>query len=446
MSGDFVPSHYPLISSEPAARRVLIVGGGAGGLELAVGLARQGRVQVVLVDAGRSHVWKPHLHEVATGLLNSEKESVEYMALASRFGFKFFRGWVEGLDRVSKCVRVKSETRTGYNAPAQLIPYDHCVLAVGSSANDFGTPGVMEHALTLDDLGSAQAFHAKLLNLAEMKERVGASEPMRIAIVGGGATGVELAAELAEASKKLAFYGHDQIKKTPIEISIINAAPALLPGLPDRVARAAQSILEGRGVKVKNSAKVQSVSAGAIDYEDALWNGIQSTPCDIAVWAAGVKAPEWLKTLGLDVNRLNQLVVAPDMGTADPCVSALGDCASVAWVAKPGLMVPPRAQAAHQMASYLAKTLADRMEGKRVSPFTYKDYGSLVSLGAHATAGTLMGALAEKSLFVEGKIAKLMYRALYHGHQFKIHGTVSAVGQFMGKALQKRFDPKIKLH
>lgn len=434
----------PSTAPHPAAPRVLIVGGGAGGLELAVGLARQGRVQVILVDAGRSHVWKPHLHEVATGQLNSEKESVEYMALASRFGFKFVRGWVEGLDRSTKSVKVKSETRTGYKSPAQSIPYDHCVLAVGSSANDFGTPGVLEHALRLDDLGSAQAFHAKLLNLAEMKERVGDSEPMRIAIVGGGATGVELAAELAEASKKLAFYGHDQIKKRPIEISILNAAPALLPGLPDRVASAAQSILEGRGVGVRNNAKVQSVLAGAIDYEDG--EGPKRAACDIAVWAAGVKAPEWLKTLGLEVNRINQLAVTPDMATADPSVSALGDCASVAWAAKPGLMVPPRAQAAHQMASYLVNTLADRIERRGVPAFTYKDYGSLVSLGAHASAGTLMGALAEKSLFVEGKIAKFMYLALYHGHQFKIHGPASAMGLFMGKALQKRFDPKIKLH
>lgn len=437
----------PLDSSGPPSferPRVLIVGGGAGGLELAVALARQGRVQVVLVDAERSHVWKPHLHEVAAGQLNPEKESVEYMALASRFGFKFVRGWVEGLDRENKRALVKAETRTGYDSPAQSIPYGHCVLAVGSSANDFGTPGVLQHAMRLDDLGSAQAFHAKLLNLAEMKERVGDSDPMRIAIVGGGATGVELAAELAEASKKLAFYGHEQIKKTPIEISILNAAPALLPGLPDRVASAAQSILEGRGVAIKNNAKVKAVLDGSIDYEDA--DGPKSAPCDIAVWAAGVKAPEWLKSLGLDANRINQLLVSPAMATSDPCVSAMGDCCSAAWAAKPGQTVPPRAQAAHQMADYLADTLADRIDGRAVPPFAYKDYGSLVSLGSHATAGTLMGALAEKSLFVEGKLAKFMYLALYHGHQFKIHGPVSAMGLFMGKSLQKRFDPKIKLH
>lgn len=428
----------------PQHPRVLIVGGGAGGLELAVGLARQGRAQVVLVDAERSHVWKPHLHEVAAGQLNSEKESVEYRALAARFGFKFVRGWVEGIDRAGKRALVKAETRTGYASPAHSLHYDHCVLAVGSSANDFGTPGVVEHAMRLDDLQSAQAFHAKLLNLAEMKERVGDPEPMRIAIVGGGATGVELAAELAETSKKLAFYGHEQIVKTPIEISILNAAPALLPGLPDRVASAAHSILEGRGVRIKNNAKVKGVLAGSIDYEDA--EGPKSAACDIAVWAAGVKAPEWLKSLGLETNRINQLLVSPAMSTADPSLSAMGDCSSVAWAAKPGHMVPPRAQAAHQMASYLADTLADRIAGRTVPPFAYKDYGSLVSLGSHATAGTLMGALAEKSLFVEGKLAKLMYLALYHGHQLKIHGPASAMGLFLGKSLQRRFDPKIKLH
>lgn len=455
-------------------KTVAIVGGGAGGLELAVSLAQnldKSNFEVLLIDQERVHIWKPHLHEVAAGALNASREQVDYLDVAHKFGFTFSRGRVSAMNTAEKVLDldpVKGEEDVQL-FPARSIHYDYCVLALGSTSNDFGTPGAKDNAFSLDDLHGANDFHKHLLDLAERRELSKSSAPINITIVGGGATGVELAAELTETAVKLGTYlkgsdvdpasltkealsggatgtsGAKLSKATPLHISVLNAAGQLLPGLSDRISKGATDILSSRNVKVFNGSKVTRVGELEVVFEsDGETKTIHS---DLTVWAAGVKAPDIIKGFGLSVARSNQVIINDQLQSSDPAVFAIGDCASIAWKGgKEGAMVPPRAQAAHQMADYLGHHFKDIIENKTVPGFIYKDFGSLVSLGKEDTVGTLMGALSEKSLFVEGKLAKFAYLCLYQGHQMKIHGSVPAVGMLFGKTIQKRFQPKIKLH
>ncbi len=141
------------------------------------------------------------------------------------------------------------------------------------------------------------------------------------------------------------------------------------------------------------------------------------------VWAAGIKAPDFLRGLaGLESNRINQLVVMPTLqATRDENIFALGDCAACPWPQGSG-WVPPRAQAAHQQASHLFKMLPRHLEGRRLQPFRYRDFGSLISLGRFSTVGSLMGAITRGSVMVEGWFAGLVYRSLYRMHQYALHG------------------------
>lgn len=434
-------------------KNIVIVGGGAGGLELAVGLAKKfannNGYKVVLIDKEKTHVWKPHLHEMAAGRLISSSEEVSYLNLAYRFGFEFVWGEMTQLNKEEKTILVKEQINVKNEEilPKRTIKYDNLVIAIGSSSNDFATKGVKEYAYSLDDLSSANKFHECMLEEVLKKEHNSEkAEPLSIVIVGGGATGVELAAELTQTTRHLANFGLNKLKANPVKITVVNAGSQLLPGLSDKISSGAREILEAAGVQVMNSAKVIEIckNSAIIEYQ-----GKQlEISADLQVWAAGVKSPEFLSHFGLETNRVNQLIVNGQLQTSDPAIFAIGDCASAKWIgaSKDGLSVPPRAQSAHQMSDYLIKNLIKITNGEQVSGFIYKDFGSLISLGSSESVGTLMGFLQGKSLFVEGKIAKMMYIHLYQHHQIKINGFIPAFFLMLGKLIQKRFKPTVKLH
>ncbi len=440
---------------------VVIVGGGAGGLELAVGLAKKYKnngPQVILIDRDKTHLWKPHLHEVASGTLDSSFEQIDYLSLANKFGFNFVWGEMNGLDKEAKEVILKEKINSEGETviPQRRVKYTQLVIGVGSTSNDFGTPGVKDYAFSLDNVWAANTFHKTMLEKILHKEYTANENntklDFKIIIVGGGATGVELASELSQTTQKLSQFGLKKLNDSPIEISVINAADQLLPGLSQKIADGAKEVLQNSGVKVFNSTKVVEVKKQSVKIKlGKNLEGIEEERelfCDMIVWAAGVKSPDFLAKLGLEVNRGNQFVVSQSLQTSDASVFAIGDCASVKWINGPkeGLMVPPRAQSAHQMSDYLIENLADMKTGKKVEGFVYKDFGSLISLGAGEGVGTLMGFLKIKSFFVEGKIAKFMYLNLYHHHQVKINGILPAMGMLAGKLIHKQFKPSIKLH
>jgi NADH dehydrogenase len=170
-------------------------------------------------------------------------------------------------------------------------------------------------------------------------------------------------------------------------------------------------------------------------------------PSELVVWAAGIKAPDFLSDLdGLETNRINQLVVKQTLQTTlDQNVFAFGDCAACPWPGRDG-NVPPRAQAAHQQASMLVKSIKHRIVGKPLLEYIYRDYGSLVNLGRYSTVGNLMGAITGGTLFIEGMFARLMYQSLYKMHLMTLHGFFTVFLQTLARIITRRTEAKVKLH
>lgn len=431
--------------------RIVIVGGGAGGMELATHLGKKlgkrGRAHITLVDAVLTHIWKPLLHEVAAGSMDSEANEVNFRAHARNHHYHFQLGKLTDLNRADKQITLAAiRDEEGLEVvPERTIDYDTLVISVGSTTNDFGTTGARENCQFLDSLDQARRFHHTLLNLFLRKNYMAQGikdQRMRIAIVGAGATGVELAAELRLVSRELPHYGLDEIEAGDVELTIIEASGRILSALPERISKSAHRELEKLGVKVMVGNPVKEVRPNELQLQDD-----SCLPVDICVWAAGIKAPEFLTRLDdLETNRLNQLVVRQDLRTTrDPDIYAFGDCASCP---QPGSErpVPPRAQAANQQAKTLARTLANRLKGKPSVDFVYRDHGSLISLSHYTAVGNLMGNLANGSLMIEGKLARLFYISLYRMHQVALHGIFGTAFIWFTDMLNRSVHPRLKLH
>lgn len=433
------------------AHRILVIGGGAGGLELAVRLGRtlgrSDRAEIVLVDPALTHLWKPLLHEVAAGTLVAEESALDFLQQARRHRFRFHLGTLAALDRAKKeVVLAELVDETGEQiAPERRLWYDTLVVAVGCLDNDFGVPGVREHAFSLNGVGDAQRFHRRLLALlgrAELQNR----GPVRVVIVGGGATGVELAAELSDASKEVASYGL-RLRRLPrpLEICLVDTNPRLLSALPEPVARRAEADLVARGVQIRPGHRVSEVRADRVVVAE----GEQSREleADLTAWAAGIRAPQLLAELdGLETNKLGQLVVTPTLQTSrDPDVFALGDCASCEPA--PGTApVPPTAQAAHQAARLLARSLARRVDGAPLLAFDFRDRGSLVSLGQHEAVGNVAEKEHRGTVLIEGTLARLSYVWLYRRHLATLLGWPRTLLATLRDWLSGRIQPPAKLH
>ena len=446
-------------AAAPSGRpRIVIVGGGAGGLSLATQLGnklgKKGLAEITLVDAARTHVWKPLLHQLAAGSFDTHAEEIEYLAQARWNHFKFRLGHLTAVDRHTKTLQLAaSHDAAGREiTPAQALGYDTLVIAVGSQTNDFGTRGAAQHTIKLDSPAAAKHFNEQLINAcirAQSVPRTAGSGRLTVAIVGGGATGVELAAELHAAARVLGNYGFDHIDpEKDLQIVLVEAGPRLLAQLPERLGLAAERELRKLAVEVHTNEKVVEVTATGLNMASGKF--ISSA---LTVWAAGVKAPDFLKGIGadalgagaLDVNRLNQLMVNGNLqSTLDASIYAFGDCAACPQPG--GTWVPPRAQAAYQQAMYLAKALPKLMAGKPVPSYVYKDQGSLVSLANYSSVGSLMGSLSQGSFFVEGQLAKVMYWALHKQHQLALGGIRKTALITLSEMIDRAHRPRIKLH
>lgn len=432
--------------------RIVVVGGGAGGLELATRLGntlgRKGRAEVTLIDCSRTHLWKPLLHRVAAGSMDLNDHDLDYLAQARWHHFRFQLGRMQGLDRSRREVRLAAALdETGAQImPERAVAYDTLVMAVGSQTDDFGTPGAAQFALSLDTPEQASRFHSRLLNAclrANAQPQPMLPGQLHIAIIGAGATGVELAAELHNTTRELVAFGLERIDpERDMKVTIVEAAPRILPALPERLSEATQRLLEKIRVDVLTGERVTEVGA------DGVWTSSgRQVLAELVVWAAGIKAPDFLAELdGLESNSSNQLLVTQTLQTTrDPDVFAFGDCSSCAW---PGheARVPPRAQAAHQQASHLAKSLKARLQDKPLNDWSYRDFGSLVSLGEFSTIGSLMGALTRGSLMIEGYFARLMYLSLYKMHEHTLHGFAKVFFDTVARLIVRQTEPHVKLH
>ena len=444
------------MADDPRAERpyrVVVVGGGAGGLELATKLGdrlgRRGRAEVTLVECRRTHFWKPHLHEIAAGSMDLDVYETDYLAQSHWHSFRYRIGEMSGLDRAGRRVLVAPFIDEDGDAVTQSrsFPYDTLVIAIGSRTNDFGTPGAQQYAISLDTPDAAERFHRRLVNAyirAHAQSGPLRPEQLHVAIIGAGATGVELAAELHNTTRTLVSYGLDRIDPDKdVRLVVIEAADRILPALPKRLSVAATRLLEGMRVGVRTSSRVAEVLPDGVRLASG-----EVIAAELVVWAAGVKAPDLLRDLdGLETNRINQLVVRQTLQTTrDDDVFAIGDCAACPWLGKDGAIVPPRAQAAHQQASHMVKQVERRLRGSELAPWRYRDFGSLVSLGEYSTVGNLMGSLTGGNLWLEGWFARMMYLSLYKQHELALHGFWKMALDTAARVITRRTEPHVKLH
>ena len=424
-----------------ARENVIIVGGGAGGLELASKLGRKfGRDRVTLVDHNLYHIWKPSLHEVAAGTLDMNQEGLSYSMLAHANNFTFVFGSFIGLDLDKKEIVVSAfQGETGeVILPERRVAFSKLCIAVGSVSNYFNTTGAAEHTISLNTPADAERFRVQMLKRMALADHRKESEPetaVDVVIIGGGATGVELAAELREACHAYVSYGFrnlDPVKD--VRITLLEGSPRILAPLPERVSLEAAKLLMERHITVVTGCRVAKVDPNRVMEQSGRGFG-----ADICVWAAGIRAPGFLATLGLPTNKAGQLEVTDRLQvTGFPDIYAFGDCAACPH--EDGRLVPPRAQAAHQQADYLYKIFAHQLEGRQASnqPYVYRDYGSLVSMGTQTSVGSLMGSLRGASWFVEGFFARMLYVSLHLLHHGAVLGWLRTAGLAVARTLVRR--------
>ncbi|AXT70374.1 NAD(P)/FAD-dependent oxidoreductase [Vibrio sp. dhg] len=427
--------------------RIIVVGGGAGGLELATKLGRtigrKNRAQITLVDRKASHLWKPLLHEVATGSLDEGVDALSYRAHAKNHSFDFQMGSLQDIDRERKVITLSELTDEHGELlmPSRELEYDILVMAIGSTSNDFNTPGVRENCIFLDSPEQAHRFRSEMNNEFLKLHAKNGNGTVDIAIVGAGATGVELSAELHNAIKELRAYGFGDLDSSKLNVNLIEAGPRILPALPSRISTAAHQELTKLGVNVRTATMVTKAEKDGLTTKDG-----EKISAKIMVWAAGIKAPDFIKDIaGLETNRINQLVVKSTLQTTrDDNIFVIGDLAQCTQ--EDGSFVPPRAQAAHQMASRAFSNIVAMINGRELKDYVYKDHGSLVSLSQFSTVGSLMGNLTKGSMMVEGRIARVVYISLYRMHQIALHGLFKTGLMMLVGRINRVLRPNLKLH
>jgi len=428
---------------------ILIIGGGAAGLALASKLGRRYKrnksVQVTLVDQQLTHIWKPLLHEVAAGSFDPNVNEISFLAQAQRCGFRFRLGTLSSINREQKTVSLEPIIGDDGQllSKQRHLSYDSLVIAVGSISNDFGVSGVTEHCLYLDTTEQASNFHKRLVQTYTQIFSAGDSDQnqkLDITIIGAGATGVELSAQLRQIADLLDSYMEITGQTANIRVNIVEGADRILPALPEYLSEATAGQLRKLGIQIFTEERVTEITTNTVKTESG-----KKIPTNIPVWAAGIKAPDALKnTDGLEINKINQLVVNKTLQTTrDENIFALGDCAACEW--EEGKLIPPRAQSAHQQAALLAKSLRLKLKGQSLPDFEYRDYGSLVALGEYTTVGNLMGK-AIKNVRIEGLLARLVYLSLYKMHQVSLFGYVRTALITLSNLFRRSVHPEIKLH
>ena len=432
-------------------KTIVIVGGGAGGLELATrlgdSLGRKGRARVILVDRSPTHFWKPLLHTVASGKRDPQVFQIEYSAQAAEHGFTFMHAELRSVDRAGQTLELAPclSDDLGAAPAVRSLGYTTLVLALGAVTNFFGVPGAADNVCTLDNVREAKSFYRRFFGACvRASEGAGEDSKVNIVIVGGGATGVELAAELGYSARALAKYKiHTLDPARDVRITILERGSRLLPHLPQEQSARAEAYLKSRGIEICTGTGVTQVDADRVHVAEGA--GPETTrPASLTLWAAGVVGPAICETLDLPLSRMRQIMVTSTLQSVDDAnVFAIGDCASFVCPVKGA--APPRAQVAHQQAVFLAAALS-RREGKPLPEFSYRDYGSLVSLGPVAAVGVLMGGAVGRQLPVSGALANVLYGLMYQKHLMALHGFVRAAAVIVADWLRKRISPSVKLH
>jgi len=433
--------------SNGMSKQIVVVGGGAGGLELVIKLARKFKrkadINVTLIDCNPTHIWKPLLHEIATGSLNSNHDETSYLMLARKHRFSFLLGRVGRVDAKRKSLQIEpiNDESGATLVDARQFEFSHLVLCVGSLCNDFGTPGVQEHCLLLDSRQQAEKFHQQFINqLHRIRASTDPSSRLSVVIVGAGATGVELAADIHNVAKRLPEYGFSEFSSDRLRVVIVEAGARILAQLPERISSSVTTELEKIGVQIRLNTMVSAIDAQGVTTASG-----ERIVAELAVWAAGIKAPAFIADSDLPCDKIGRVKVDTKLCVeGSSAIFAIGDCCACPM--EDGTTVPPRAQSAHQMASIAYRNVLASINGSELKEFKYKDFGSLISLSQFSTVGNLMGSLMRGSVFIEGWLARMFYLSLYRMHQSAVHGFGAMLLLILGDKIYKATRANIKLH
>ena len=372
--------------------RVVIVGAGFGGLNAARALAKA-PVQVTVLDRKNHHTFQPLLYQVATGGLSPGEIASPIRSILSGYkNIEVVMSEVSGFDLERRIVET----------PELALPYDYLIIAAGATHAYFGHPDWEPFAPGLKTIEDALEIRRRTLLAFELAEKQGLAGddavPLNFVVVGGGATGVELAGTLAEISHHALAYEFRTIDPQRAHILLIEGGPRVLPSYPEDLSRSAEEQLRHLGVEVRTSTMVTKVEAGAVDI------GETRIPAAVVLWAAGVAASPLGKKLGTPLDRAGRVLVNTDLSVPNrPEVFVIGDLAAAKD--EKGKMLPGVAPVAMQEGRYVAKLIRREVEspGKNRTAFHYWDKGSLATIG-RAAAVAQFG-----KIHISGFVAWLMW-------------------------------------
>lgn len=393
--------------------RVVIIGGGVAGMETAMtlGRSRHRDIETTLIDKGAVHYWKPMLHEFAAGTGEESRDCTTFVEASRRFGFRFIQSSLSSVDREKHEIRLAND---------EIVPYDMLVVALGSRSNDFGIEGVMKNCTFIDSLPDASAFHEKFR--AAFRDAVANNRKLEVGIVGGGATGTQLAAELCSAVDMAPGYGKEA-RRNMLRLSLIETGKRILPAFPERVSNDARKQLEALGVSVLTEAMVTSVDEQGFHLKDG-----RVIPAELRVWAAGVRASAATELFeGLEIARGGQIVVNHHMqSTSDTSIFALGDCARIN-----DEPLPATAQVARQQGIYLGRAIPVIAQGREPSTFVYRDRGAVVSLGDYNGWGMVGTSTSFGGGFLRGLAPRWLHDLIFRQHQIGVMGLARGTAAFL---------------
>ena len=370
--------------------RVVIVGGGFGGLSAARAL-RNAHLNVTLIDKRNYHLFRPMLYQVATGLLSGDEISSPLRSVFSHLkNVQVLFDEVTGIDSERRIVHLRRGA----------LPYDYLILATGIQYNYFGHDEWRNVASGLESLDDADLIRGKILRAFERAEEMASIEgagtedirrQLTFALIGAGTVGVEMASTLAEMSRIELVRDFRNIDSASARILLYEAGPRILPSYPETLSLKAQRHLEGLGVEVFTNARVTNVDADGIVVRG------QKVPAATVLWGAGVVASPAGRWLGAETDKSGKVIVEPDFSVHDhPEVFVIGDTAHVVAPvrnllgikSRTPMLMPGVAQPAIQEGKYVADVIRRRVTGRaQPKPFWYWDKGELAIVGrAYAVA------------------------------------------------------------
>ena len=355
----------------PHRPKVVIVGAGFGGIEAAAALSRVA-VEVIVLDRQNHHCFQPLLYQVATAALSPAEIAwpIRHMLRQQR-NVTVFMAEVEGVDLAGRFVVTS----------AGPISYDYLVIATGATHSYFGHDDWAKFAPGLKRIEDATRIRRSILLAFEQAELAGNDAQrqrlLTFVIVGGGATGVEMAGAIAEIARETLANDFRRIDPRNSRIILLEAGPRVIPTLPEDLSRYAERALTRMGVDVRTSTRVIGCDAGGVDVDHG------RIDASTTIWAAGVVASPAASWLGAAHDRAGRVLVGPDLSVPDhPEVFVIGDAAAVHD--DNGEPVPGVAPAAKQMGHYVGRLIAARLAGKSLPPFRYRNLGELATIGRRA--------------------------------------------------------------